>query len=146
MNNMQIHARIAALRCEYTYEIRVWAGTAEDGEPDLMFAFPHKASLLSADRYAQNLGTALWAFLIRDSTLPSKPADRLRIMIDDSVLDSLDEAVAALSRPLYGQLVGRSTAMVPGCRVTEYCTVQLGWLRVRDGLVAADRALARVTG
>jgi hypothetical protein len=74
-----IHARIAALRREYLYEVRVWQGTAEDGEPDLMFAFPHKASLLSADRYAQNLGTALWAFLIRGSTLPSEPAERLRI-------------------------------------------------------------------
>jgi hypothetical protein len=143
---MQIHARIAALRREYTYEIRVWQGTAEDGEPDLMFAFPHKASLLASDRYAQNLGTALWAFLIRDRTLPSEPAERLRVMIDDSVLGSLDEAVAALSRPLYGQLVRRSTAMVPGCRVTEYCTVQLGRFRETDGLDAAERALARVTG
>jgi hypothetical protein len=143
---MQIHARIAALRRDYTYEVRVWAGTAENGEPDLMFAFPHKASLLSADRYAQNLGTALWAFLIRDRTLPSEPADRLRTFIDDSVLDSLDEAVASLSRPLYGQLVRRSTAMVPGCRVDEYCTVPLERFRVRDGLDAADRALARVTG
>jgi hypothetical protein len=51
---MQIHARIAALRRTYTYEVRVWQGTAEDGEPDLMFAFPHKASLLAADRYAQD--------------------------------------------------------------------------------------------
>jgi hypothetical protein len=25
---MQIHARIAALRRDYTYEVRVWAGTA----------------------------------------------------------------------------------------------------------------------
>lgn len=143
---MQVHARIAALRREYLYEVRVWAGTAETPEPDLMFAFPHKEPLLSADRYAQNLATALWAFLIRDRTLPSEPADRLRMMIDDSVLDSLDEAVAALSRPLYGQLVRRSTAMVPGCRVTEYCTVQLGRFREADGLVAAERALARVTG
>lgn len=142
---MQVHARIAALRRGYTYEVRVWEGTAENGEPDLMFAFPCKAPLLSADRYAQNLGTALWAFLIRDRTLPSEPADRLRMMIDDSVLDSLDEAVAALSRPLYGQLVRRSTAMVPGGRVTEYCTVPLERFRVRDGLAAADRALAKVS-
>jgi hypothetical protein len=76
---MQIHARIAALRRDYTYEVRVWAGTAEEGEPDLMFAFPHKASLLSADRYAQNLGTALWAIPDSGSAmLPSEPADRLR--------------------------------------------------------------------
>jgi hypothetical protein len=32
------------------------------------------------------------------------------------------------------------------CRVTEYCTEQLGRFRVTDGLDAADRALARVTG
>jgi hypothetical protein len=36
--------------------------------------------------------------------------------------------------------------MVPGRRVTEYCTEQLGRFRETDGLVAADRALARVTG
>ena len=143
---MQVPARIAALRREYLYEVRVWQGTAENGEPDLMFAFPHKASLLAADRYAQNLGAALWCFLIRDLTLPSEPAERLQAMIDDSVLDSLDEAVAALSRPLYGQLVRRSTAMVAGCRVVEYCTEQLGRFRETDGLVAAERALARVTG
>jgi hypothetical protein len=67
-------------------------------------------------------------------------------MIDDSVLDSLGEAVAALSQPLYGQLVRRSTKMVSGCRVVEYCTEQLGRFRETDGLVAAERALARVTG
>jgi len=141
-----IHARIAALSRDYTYEVRVWAGTAENGEPDLMFAFPYQSPLLSADRYAQNLGTALWAFLIRDRTLPSEPAERLRAFIDGSVLDSLDEVVAALPRPLYGQLVRRSTAMVPGCRVVEYCTEQLGRFRETDGLEAAERALARVTG
>jgi hypothetical protein len=141
-----IHARIAALRRQYSYEIRVWQGTAEKGEPELMFAFPHKASLLAADRYAQNLGAALWCFLIRDRTLPCEPAERLQTMIDDGALDSLDEAVAALSRPLYGQLVRRSTAMVAGCRVVEYCTELLGQYREVDGLVSAERALARVTG
>lgn len=135
---------------DFVFEVRVWEGT-QSGSRDSAIAipFPVTKKRLYADAYAIDASVAIWGYIIRDHCPDregvSLTVDRMQKLFDRDSLAAIDDAISALSGPLFGMLVRCPTKIMAGKYIQEFCTQELPNLKTRNAVIAADRALQRLT-
>ena len=133
----------------FTYEIRVWSGTTDEGKlKDCYgFAFPVTDTLLKADKYAFDLAITIWARMTL-GMMPESPietSELLETILPPESIDLIDQIRSALKTPCYGQLVRLPYLAFPGEKMAEYGTVNDGRFKEKNAIDCAKATIQRLS-